>query len=98
VSLEFPKETYLNVVSEVLGQRFLSIDRETESFAAELVSIVYGSAKARLNGKGYSLLPALGTLLKGMIPVSSQDKSSVGICIPLKSGHGDLTLVLRVES
>lgn len=53
--ISFPKETYLNFVELVLGERMDDIDDEVKDFILELANIVYGQSKRILNSSGFEL-------------------------------------------
>jgi CheY-specific phosphatase CheX/CheY-like chemotaxis protein len=65
VSVSFPQETFLNLVSGMLGETYTQFTPEIEDAAAELTNIIYGDAKVKLNGKGYRMDKAIPSIIRG---------------------------------
>jgi chemotaxis protein CheX len=65
ISICFPKETFLKIVSRMLGHEYTTITREIEDAVAEITNVVYGSAKTELNKKGYAMEKAIPSITRG---------------------------------
>ncbi len=96
-SLEFTKEVFLKMVSKVFGEEYLEISPEIEGFSAEMANMVYGSAKGKVNEKGYTLMPALPTTVRG-VHLSSGASVPVAICVPIITDLGIIHIVIRMDS
>ncbi len=84
--LAFPEKTYLSMCATILGESDEKINADNADFAGELVNIVYGQAKKRLNDNGYALNMAIPEILLGNHRIL--DKHLV-IVTPFKSPFGD---------
>ena len=96
-SLEFTKETFLKMVSKFFGEDYTEINEEIEGFSAEMANMVYGAAKAKINEKGYTLMPALPTSVRGA-QFSSGPQSSIAIGVPIISELGTIHVVIRMDT
>lgn len=65
VVISFPAETFLKVMSKMLGEEFTVINKDIEDGAAEFTNIIFGQAKAELNEKGYGIKTALPSVVSG---------------------------------
>ncbi len=56
ITLCFPSEVFLKIYEILVGEKHEAIGKEIEDFAAELLNIIYGQAKLKLNtDQGYSM-------------------------------------------
>ena len=78
----FPRATFLAIVGKMLGEAYAEINNENADAAGELLNIIYGSARVKINEAGHSFLPAIPTVVYG-------DK--------LKVSHGDVPLIVRID-
>ena len=62
ISLNFQEDFYLALLSNMLGEKVTEINNDTQDGAAELLNMIYGSAKTQLNTKGYTLQRAIPTV------------------------------------
>ncbi|MFN7685172.1 MAG: chemotaxis protein CheX [Oligoflexia bacterium] len=66
VTLCFPERLFLKVMSNMLGEDCHEMTRELEDGVAELLNIIFGSAKRQINAAGYgNVQMAIPTILKG---------------------------------
>ena len=65
VVISFPKETFLKIMSKMLGETITSISKEVEDGAAEITNIVFGQAKTVLNQLGYGIQTAIPSVITG---------------------------------
>lgn len=61
----FPKETFLKVVNQMLGEKYTEITVENSDAAGELMNIIYASARVKINQAGNDFGPALPTTTRG---------------------------------
>ena len=97
-SLEFTSDTFLKMVSKVFGEEYSEINAEIEGFSAEMANMVYGTAKAKVNEKGYTLMPALPTSVRGAQLSSGGAQSPVAIGIPIICEMGTIHVVIRMDT
>lgn len=65
LALCFPKKTFLGVVNQMLGESYSEINQENSDAASELLNIMYGNARVKINNEGHEFLPALPTIIRG---------------------------------
>jgi chemotaxis protein CheX len=66
ISLLFPEKVFLLIYSNMFGEKCEKITKESEDAAGELLNIIFGLAKAKLNNeKGYTVQKAIPTVLVG---------------------------------
>jgi chemotaxis protein CheX len=80
-ALVFPAATFLGVVNRMLGENYTEINQENSDAAGEILNIIYGSARVKINDGGHDFTPAIPTVVKG---------TDVGVA------HGDVPLVVRI--
>lgn len=85
ISICFPEKTFLGVVGNMLGETFKEISQDVEDAAGELLNIIFGHAKKKLNEEGHSLQKAIPTVVRGAN-------------IRLKHMQGLQTLILPFET
>lgn len=94
--LAFPKETYLQLASNALGEKFSEIDDTNKDFAGELNNIMFGSTKKLWNDKGYSVEKAIPHVQVG-IPYSTPVGHNLpSIVIPFESDAGPFYAVISI--
>ena len=96
ISLNFQESFYLSLLSNMLGEPITEINNETQDGAAELLNMIYGSAKTQLNAKGYSLQKALPTVSRGQGIITSHGNKPV-IVVPMRSDFGQMHLEISVD-
>lgn len=97
ISLKFEEPVYLKVMGDMLGEPISAITDDNQDGAAELLNMVYGSAKTELNAKGYSLQRALPTVVRGVDLQTSHPSSAPTIVIPLRSQVGYILIEISVD-
>lgn len=98
IALCFPTPVFLKVYERMLGEAHKEITAETEDAVAELLNIVYGGAKVRLNKQhGFDFQPAIPTVLRGdRITIRQQTKNPV-IVLPFESDIGSVHVELAAD-
>ncbi len=90
IVLGFPKNVFLKIYENMLGEKHTEIDKSTEDAAGEFLNILFGAAKRELNDKkGFTIKKAIPTVVRGdqiIIPQLSQARLS--IVIPFKTEVG----------
>lgn len=82
VAICFPKTTFLGVVNRMLGENYTEITNENSDAASEILNILYGGARVKINKAGHDFTPAIPTVTRG--------KS-------LRIAHGDSKKVVRID-
>ncbi|MFA6236031.1 MAG: chemotaxis protein CheX [Bacteriovorax sp.] len=65
VVISFPEQTFLKLMSRMLGDEFTILTKEIADGAGELTNIIFGMAKVVLNEKGYGINTALPSVITG---------------------------------
>jgi chemotaxis protein CheX len=65
VMISFPEQTFLKVLSRMLGEEITKIDKDTSDAAGEITNMIFGQAKVDLNQKGYGIKTALPSVVTG---------------------------------
>jgi chemotaxis protein CheX len=85
----FPAKTFLNIVTNMLGEPQPSITPENKDAAAELTNIIFGQTKSVLNEKGYKLEKAIPSVITGKDHFISNDPTVTVMRIPFKCNVGE---------
>ncbi len=88
VVISFPKETFLKIMSRMLGEEVTSINKEIEDGAGELTNIIFGQAKVTLNEKGYGIKTAIPTVISGQGHSVTQMTDGPRVVIPFETDVG----------
>lgn len=64
-SITFEEKSYLQIMSNMMGEEYTVIDEECRDGVAEICNQVYSGAKKILNGKGHTLGMALPSIIVG---------------------------------
>lgn len=67
ISICFPENTFLLLISSMLGETYTQITKDVEDGAGETLNMIFGYAKKILNENGYSLDKAIPTVVRGKI-------------------------------
>lgn len=65
LAMLFPAASFLNLYSSMVGEKPARIDAENADAAGEILNIVYGIARPKINLVGHDFLPALPSVLQG---------------------------------
>ena len=99
VSLGLPTPTALAVVGRILGMQVDQIDDTVSDGVAEVVNMIAGSAKAKLNsGNEHPLDLSLPTVVRGERYNVQYPSKSVWLEVPFKSELGDFNLRVTFET
>lgn len=89
-------DTGLEMVSQILGQRFEEFDSLAQSGVSELGNVITGRATIKLSRAGYQSNISPPTMIIGKgVQISTLDFSRV--VVPLKTDFGDLTVHLALR-
>lgn len=88
VVISFPSQTFLKIMSRMLGEEYTTITKEIEDGAGELTNIIFGQAKALLNEQGFGIKTALPSVIMGndhsVLPMTSGPR----VVVPFESDAG----------
>lgn len=98
VSICFPMQTFLIIMSGMLGETYNEFSSDLEDGAGELLNIIFGYAKRELNAKGYSIEKAIPTVIKGNdIKINTVSKAP-SIIVPFNSNAGKFFIEIGLDS
>jgi chemotaxis protein CheX len=83
LTLSFPKAAILQILENMLGEKYSDINDEVFDAVGELTNMIYGSAKGTLNDLGYNFEMAIPTVIKGQFMLLQHSKSAT-LVIPFK--------------
>jgi chemotaxis protein CheX len=98
INLCFPEAVFLAVMTNMLGEAFTSITDDLQSGAAELLNIIFGSAKIVLNEQGYAIQKAIPTVVRGEGLKATQLGQRPAIVLPFTSSVGEFHIEITLES
>lgn len=97
IILCFPSHVFLGIMNSMLGETFATISDELQSGVAELLNIIYGSAKVVLNEQGYAIQMAIPSVVSGAGLKTTHLASSPVIVIPFHTAIGEFNVEIAVE-
>ena len=97
VVIGFPKETFLGIMSRMLGEEYTSISKDIVDGAGELTNIIFGQAKAELNQKGYGIKMAIPSVVSGVgHEIHGVTKGPV-VVVPFKTDLGPFFIEISLS-
>ena len=97
IALCFPATTFLSIMEKMLGEKFPTITEEVKDGAAELLNIVFGMAKSKLNAANHHIVQALPAVIHGDEIGRKQMSSEATIVLPFSSEAGLLHLEIGLN-
>lgn len=88
VVISFPEQTFLKIMSRMLGEEFTEINADIKDGAAELTNIIFGHAKRVLNEKGYGIKMAIPSVITGKDHSIQNTSGSPRMAIPFECDLG----------
>lgn len=82
VAICFPTNTFLGIVNRMLGENYTSVTNENADAASEILNILYGGARVKINKAGHDFTPAIPTVTRGK---------------NLRIAHGESKKVVRID-
>ena len=97
ITICFPATVYLKIMSNMLGETFTEISRDLQDGAAELMNIIFGSAKVILNQQGYAIQKAIPTVICGTNLNTSHMGSGAVMVLPFNTDVGEFHIEIVTE-
>ena len=89
VIISFPEQTFLKVISSMLGEEYAELNNDIIDGAGEITNMIFGQVKSVLNEKGYGIKTAIPSVISGKgHSLSSLPNGSI-IIVPFSSPAGD---------
>lgn len=96
IVIGFPKETFLKVASEVLGEAQSEINKNNCDLVGELTNIIFGKAKTVWNEAGFSVQKAIPSVIEGNNHQIRSSKVIPSIVVPYQSNLGNFSAIISV--
>lgn len=97
IAICFPKEIFLKIMSNMLGEEFSEIDEDLEDGAGELLNIIFGHAKKVLNQTGHSLDKAIPAIVRGSALNVRHITSHACFILPFETDFGSFYIEISAE-
>lgn len=98
ITLCFTEKFFLALMSNMLGEEFKTITKDLEDGAAELLNIIFGSAKAILNTQGHTIQKAIPTVITGDSIATTHLQPEKVIVLPFKADSGDFHIEISTDT
>jgi chemotaxis protein CheX len=89
VVISFPEQTFLKVMSNMLGEDYTKISQDIVDGAGEITNMIFGQAKIVLNERGYGIQIALPQVISGKNHSLSTKSKGPTVIIPFTSTVGE---------
>lgn len=97
VVISFPENTFLKVMSGMLGEDIKELNQEILDGAAEITNMIFGQAKVVLNERGYGIQMALPQVISGKGHSLSSLAKGPTFVVPFKSTAGDFFVEISLS-
>jgi chemotaxis protein CheX len=97
VAICFPQNTFLKVMSKMLGEEYSTLTPEITDGAAELANIIFGQAKITLNERGYGLQMSLPQMMAGNDHALRPKTNEKSVIVPFRSDVGEFFVVITTD-
>lgn len=97
VIISFPKETFLNVMSGMLGEIYTELTQDILDGAGEITNMIFGQAKVSLNEKGYGVQMALPSVIFGKDHSMLSSTQGPIIVVPFSSSAGNFFVEISLS-
>jgi chemotaxis protein CheX len=98
ISILFSTAVFLKIYENMLGEKITQITKESEDAAAELLNIIFGLAKMKLNNeKGYTIQKAIPTVLTGENLHVATSSAGPTIVLPFETSEGEFYVEVLFE-
>lgn len=87
-ALSFSESCILRIVSNMLGEDIVEVNREIADAVGEITNMVSGAARQRLEAMGVSLSAAIPTVVTGKGHTINHVLGGASIIIPFETDHG----------
>lgn len=96
--LSFPKETFLKIISKMMGSEVTEITSEIGSGAGELTNIIFGQAKVTLNERGFGIHKSLPQVVSGHEETGVNIEKGSRVVIPFETDSGPFSIEISVAA
>jgi len=98
IAVCYPKEVFLKIMSNMLGEEYKEINEDLEDGAGELLNIIFGYAKKLLNEKGFDIQKAIPTIVTGDNLNVKHVSPNPTLVLPFESEMGPVHVEISIDS
>ncbi|MCB9230013.1 MAG: chemotaxis protein CheX [Deltaproteobacteria bacterium] len=98
VALVFTSDSFLDIMSGMMGEEYESIDDDLVDGCAELLNIAYGTVKKKLNEHGYKISMAIPSVVYGDKLKIKDIGNDPSVKIPFCSGDHIFLVSINFEN
>lgn len=97
ISVTFSRMCILKIVSKMFGEEIVEINDEVKDAVGEILNIVSGNGRQKLQGLGKTLKGGIPTIITGKNHTISHITSKPIIAVPFNTENGDFTFEVCFE-
>lgn len=97
LTISFPKETILEMISRLYGKRIDKIDKSARDAVGEITNVVYGLVKKVLNERGYRFKMSIPNVITGDSHKVHHYHQGQTLLIPFHSDAGDFEVSITIQ-
>ncbi len=97
LSVSFSEDCILSIVSKMFGEEITEIDHEVKDAVGEILNIVSGQARQKLETLGRTLKGAIPTVIAGKNHSITHITTHSVIAIPFSTDNGKFTIEICLE-
>ena len=97
ISVSFSEESILAIVGNMFGEPVKEINDEVKDAVGEILNIVSGQARQKLEAMGRSLKGAIPTVITGKNHAISHITKQPIVAIPFETDNGHFTIEVCIE-
>jgi len=97
LSVSFSEESILSIVSNMFGEPVKEINEDVKDAVGEILNIVSGQARQKLEGMGRILKGAIPTVITGKNHAISHITKQPIVAIPFETDNGNFTIEVCIE-
>lgn len=98
VIISFPENTFLKIMSSMLGEEFQTVTQDIVDGAGELTNIIFGQAKVVLNEKGYGIKTAIPSVIRGKEHATKTLTKGPVVVVPFTSPAGEFVVEICLSN
>jgi chemotaxis protein CheX len=97
ISVSFTEECILSIVSNMFGEEVTEINDEVKDAVGEILNIVSGQARQKLEGIGRMIKGAIPTVISGKDHTITHITKQPIVAVPFESEKGSFTIEICIE-
>jgi len=97
IAICFSEGIFLKIMEGILGEPCPKFTKELEDGAAEMLNVIFGTAKKVLNEKGYGIQKAIPTIFTGGDIKVKYAVATTALVIPFVTLHGRFYIEIMIH-